>query len=338
MDTISNIFRENLFTAEELPAFENKLYFEGDRRRPYMVRYFILLLLSAIIASCGIIIDSTTTVVGAMIIAPLMTPVMASAASFVMGRMDRAIRSLLFLAGGVVLVIIVSWLVGHIDAGVISYSTNSQIAGRNSPRLLFLVVALASGAAGAFALSRDDINDALPGVAISISLLTPLCVVGISLSDNQWMSALGAFVLFLTNFLSILLAGGGGLALLGLGKVATKTLQGHARRNAFLAVILGILLVCIPLTATSVKIARDTITEFRAARIAEEWVTQSEYEVRKIDARGEELEVVIAGKGTVPETSELVSTLQENISYQLTLDLEIVPMHNEFHELVPVKN
>jgi uncharacterized hydrophobic protein (TIGR00271 family) len=338
MDTISNLFRENLFTAEELPAFENKLYYEGDRRRSYLVRYLILLLLSSIIASGGIILDSTATVIRATIIAPLMTPVMATAASFVMGRMDRAIRSLLVVAGGIALVIIVSWLIGNIAAGVISHTTNSQITDRISPRLLLLLVSLASGAAGAFAMSRNDISDSLPGVAISISLLTPLCVVGVSLSDGQWASAFGAFVLFLTSFLSILLAGGGVLALLGLGRVATKTLRGHARRNAFLAVILGILLVCIPLTAASVKIARDTITEFRAARIAEEWVTQSEYEVRKIDARGEELEVIIAGKGTVPETAELVSTLQENISYQLTLDLEIVPMHNEFFEVVPLSN
>ena len=97
---------------------------------------------------------------------------------------------------------------------VISFESNAQITGRVSPRLIDLYAALASGAAGAFAMSREDIADSLPGVAISISLVPPLCVVGIGLSEGQWDASLGALLLFLTNFLSILLAGGGVLALL----------------------------------------------------------------------------------------------------------------------------
>ena len=97
-------------------------------------------------------------------------------------------------------------------------STNSQITGRVTPRLLDLVVALAAGTAGAFAMSRDDVADSLPGVAVSIALVPPLCVVGISLSAGEWDHTWGALLLFLTNLLSILLAGGAIFALLGLGK------------------------------------------------------------------------------------------------------------------------
>jgi len=148
MGSLRGIFRENEFRDEELPAFEKKLFFEGDRHRPYLVRFIVLLFLSTIIATNGIIMDSTATVIGAMIIAPLMTPIMATAAAFVMGRMDRAARSLLLVGIGIGLVVTVSFLLGSIQTSVISYTNDTQITGRISPRLLDLVVALASGAAG----------------------------------------------------------------------------------------------------------------------------------------------------------------------------------------------
>ena len=78
-------------------------------------------------------------------------------------------------------------------------------------------------------------------------LVPPLCVVGIALSAGQGSAAWGAMLLFLTNFFSILLAGGGVLALLGLGAASTQNLQGHARRRAFIIIGLGLLLITIAL-------------------------------------------------------------------------------------------
>jgi uncharacterized membrane protein len=234
------------------------------------------------------------------------------------------------------LVIIVSWLTGLIHTGVISYTSDTQITGRISPRLVDLVVALAAGAAGAFAMSRDDVADALPGVAFALSLAPPLCVVGIALSDGQWEAALGASVRFLTNFLSILLAGGGVLALLGLGRAATTTMRGHARRNAFLVITLGLLLVSVPLAATSSRLAGKSLIESQTAQIAQEWVAQSAYEVRSVDARRiDEVEVLIEGEGTPPAVSDLVSALQEVIRYPIVLDLEVVPRLNQRIDVVP---
>ena len=266
MKVFSEILRDNRVTEEDLPNFEQKLFFKGPRLRLYLVRFTVLLLLSTVIASFGVINDSAATVIGAMIIAPLMTPIMAMAAALVMGKMDWSIRSLLLVAFGVLLVIIVSFLIGAaVNAiSIISFTQNSQITSRISPRLTDLCIALASGAAGAFAMSRDDIADSLPGVAISISLVPPLCVVGIGLSSGQWAAAWGAMLLFLTNFFSILLAGGSVLALLGLGAAATSTIQGRRRRIAFLIIALGVLLVSLPLAATSFMVTRETLTEYRS--------------------------------------------------------------------------
>ena len=259
MAVFNDILRDNRFTAEDLPAFKDKLFFRGPRLRPFLVRFTVLLFLSTVIAAFGVINDSTATVIGAMIIAPLMTPIMATAAALVMGNIDRSLRTLLLVVLGVALVIVVSWLIGVLENALsfVSFTQNSQITGRISPRLTDLCIALASGAAGAFAMSRDDIADSLPGVAISISLVPPLCVVGIALSAGQWSAAGGAMLLFMTNFFSIILAGGGVLALLGLGAAATQNLQGHARRNAFIIVALGLVLVTLSLGSTSIRVTRE---------------------------------------------------------------------------------
>ena len=338
MSVINEILRDNRFTPEDLPNFEKKLFFKGPRLRPYLVRFFVLLFLSTVIAAFGVINDSTATVIGAMIIAPLMTPIMATAAAIVMGKMDWSLRSLLLVTLGVLLVILVSFLIGAIVNAIslISFTQNSQITSRISPRLTDLFIALASGAAGAFAMSRDDIADSLPGVAISISLVPPLCVVGIALSAGQWGSAGGAMLLFLTNLFSILLAGGGVLALLGLGAAATQTLQGHARRNAFIIIGLGLLLVTFALASTSIRVTRETLTEYQTILTVKEWLAQSGYEPERIDAHGGVVTVRIFGEGDLPPLSELESALESRNRLPGVVDLVIVPIQREQLEVEPL--
>ena len=93
MGLLSNIVKDNKFTPEDVPKFESKLFFEGTKRRKDFEQFAVLLFLSTVIATYGVIGDSTATVIGAMIIAPLMRPIMATAAALVTGRFDRAIRS-----------------------------------------------------------------------------------------------------------------------------------------------------------------------------------------------------------------------------------------------------
>jgi uncharacterized hydrophobic protein (TIGR00271 family) len=329
MNVFVNIMRDNRFRPEDLPKFESKLFFEGARRRPYLVKFFVLLFLSTIIAGYGVINDSDATVIGAMIVAPLMTPIMASAAALVMGDLARSWQSLLLVAAGMALVIVLSWLIGAGYTGVISFTQNSQIVGRISPRGTDLIIALASGAAGAFAFSRDDIADSLPGVAIAISLVPPLCVVGISLSQGQWDAASGAMLLYMTNFLAIMLAGGGVLGFLGLGAAATRTLRGNARRNAFALIALGVVIVSVPLAATSVRVATDSWTQLRTAQVAQAWLEGTEYELRNVRVGGSEVTVLIAGEGEAPPIDRLKSSLEEGTSQSGTVVLEIVPIEIE---------
>ncbi|GMR06059.1 MAG: DUF389 domain-containing protein [Gammaproteobacteria bacterium] len=333
MSVLSEVFRDNRFRPKDLPGFESKLFFEGEKQRPFLVKFFVLLSLSSIIAVYGVLNDSPATVIGAMIVAPLMTPIMATSAALVMGSLSRTIISLLLVAAGVAVVVGISWLVGVSYGVAISFDTNTQIVGRIYPRTTDLAIALASGAAGAFAFSRDDITDSLPGVAIAISLVPPLCVLGLSLSESQWQAAWGSALLFMTNFLAILLAGGGVLAFLGLGKAATQTLTGVARRRAFYSIGIGVLLVTIPLTVTSVRVARDSWVQSRTTQVMDDWLQGSRYSLRAVKVSEDGITVIIAGAGTPPSIEDLKGKISRIKSKVGSVELQIVPIDIKHVEL-----
>lgn len=325
MSRLSEIVRANRFTPETVPWFEAKLFFEGDRRRPYREQFGMLLTLSTIIATAGVIADSTATVIGAMIVAPLMTPIMATAAALVTGQVPRALRSVGLVVVGVLVVIGLSAILARLYPGYISFDTNAQILGRTSPRVIDLVAALASGAAGAFCMSREDVSDSLPGVAIAISLVPPLCVVGVALSHGQVDDATGAMLLFLANMLAILLAGGALLVLLGLSAARTSGLRGHARRNAFAAIVIAVVAVSVPLAATGVRITQELVAEETATAVAQDWALVVGFTVRIVRVDGSEVSVTVSGPGADPPIEPLAAAMRTALGPDTTVRLETIP-------------
>jgi len=331
MDIFRNFVVDNQFRTENLPAFEANLFFEGDQWRVKLEQYVVLLFLSTIIATYGVIGDSTAVVIGAMIIAPLMRPIMAAAVGLVMGDMKRAGASFTIVIASVAGVIGVAWFLTEISvAAVISFESNSQLIGRISPRLIDLYVALASGAAGAYALSRENVSDSLPGVAIAISLVPPLCVVGIGLAEGDWSTAGGAMLLFLTNFLSILLAGGGLLALLGLRVTrAAKKKDPGARRRAFIFVAIGVLLITIPLGLSTRQVFEQNRIKQETIQAAQAWMAGSGYEISQVQVSGNHVDLVIHGSGEHPAVSELGERLDASLEQRFDLSLIVVPSEHE---------
>ena len=328
MVSLSKILKDNTFTQADLPEFENELFFEGDRRQRYLVQFAVLLFLATVIAAEGVIEDSTATVIGAMIIAPLMTPILAATAALIMGNGKRAWQSLALVAVGVAGTIIVAAVLALITISVIDFDTNSQITARVAPRLTDLIIALAAGMAGAFAMSRSDVANSLPGVAISIALVPPLCVTGISLSSGQWDDALGSFLLFMTNFLSILLAGGLVFWLLGLGNAATEEMTSVNRGKAYRIIAIGVLIVAIPLAATTFKVARDSINQVKITTIANEWVvgqSDNDFVIKSVLVSGDKADIVISGTDQPNDITSLGSEIQSEIDRIKEVDLRYVP-------------
>ena len=285
MGVIRNILQDFRIVPDDVTRINDALSFDGPNQRQNLERFGTLMFFATIIATYGVIADSTATVIGAMLIAPLMTPILATAAAVVTGQMNRAGRALLTTFGGVIGAIALSWLIGTIyHTGMINVATNSQIVSRTSPSLVDLYAALGAGAVGAFAVSRKDVADTLPGAAIAIALVPPLAVVGLTLSQGAWLDAWGAMLLFMTNFFAILLSGGAILALLGLSAAATSNLSGHARRKAFEVIIVGTLLVAVPLAATSAQALRSSRTRIVARNVTEVWLRGTSYEVGDVNS------------------------------------------------------
>jgi uncharacterized hydrophobic protein (TIGR00271 family) len=330
MSIIRNIIDNNRFSSADIPAFESKLFYEGARRRSDLERFAILLFLSTYIATYGVIGDSTATVIGAMIIAPLMRPIMAATAGLVMGNLKRASFSLLIVVAGVLGVIVLSFLQTEITiTRVISFETNSQLTGRISPRLLDLYVALAAGAAGAFAMSRDDVADSLPGVAMAIALVPPLCVVGVGLAQGELAAASGAMLLFITNFLAILIAGGLVFALLGLNSATMQRLTREGRRWAFLLIALAIMFVTIPLGSTSIRFYEENLVKRETIRLTLDWLQGTGYGINQVRVAGDQVNLVIYGSGDRPLLSELGDRLSASLDGPVDINLVVVPSAQE---------
>jgi uncharacterized hydrophobic protein (TIGR00271 family) len=183
------------------------VYLFGTDAATKQSRFWLLLVLSAVIATAGVIGDSTATVIGAMIIAPLAVPIQGAAVAIAFGELRPLLLSIAIVAGSMALVVGIAALLAVVLPELHPAENNSQITGRASPTIVDLVAAATTGIAGAFAVGRRDIGDILPGVAIAISLVPPLAVVGVAGVGGEWDSALGALLLFLTNVLAIVVVG-----------------------------------------------------------------------------------------------------------------------------------
>lgn len=166
--------------------------------------YMVLIVVSALIATLGLLSNSAAVIIGAMLVAPLMAPLISISTGLTQGRFDVIFRSVITLFEGVIIALLVA-----IAAGVIFnfVTPTSEMLGRGSPTLIDAGIAFASGFVGAYATARKHIPAALAGVAIAAALMPPLCTVGLAISIRNADLALGSGLLFLTNITCIILAG-----------------------------------------------------------------------------------------------------------------------------------
>ena len=198
---------------------------------------------------------------------------------------------------------------------------NPQIAGRTSPSLLDLLAALATGLAGAVALSRRDVAAVLPGVAIAISLVPPLAVVGICFGEGDFESGVGAIVLFLSNIFALMLAGVLMFGLLGYTTEAVRDRRGNKRPYVVLTVLM--VLVSVPLAANS---AATYVLDYWGNQIKEEtgrWLEGSPgSEVTGIEHRLGTFRVDIRQVAPLPDEEDLRERLREVLPDTLEIVLE----------------
>lgn len=291
-------------TGDDVDRIVDRLYLlDGDSRRK-LSAFWVLLALAAVIASAGIVGDSTATVIGAMIVAPLMTPILGTALALVLGHRRHLFANLAFVLGGAVVVVVIGYLIGLVVPGDVVAATNSQVAGRVSPKLIDLIAAVATGLVGAFALIRSDVSDTLPGVAIAISLVPPLAVVGLTLESGAPEESAGALLLFGTNVAAIIATGTLLLAVAGIREATAQrgVAVGLVGRRTVLGVVAAVVLVAVPLGLGSLRALKDDSLVRRAQPVAASWAAEYGWTITGIDARRGRLHVTALGP--LPEASE----------------------------------
>ncbi len=323
---IGDWLAERSKSVDHRQALYSKILYEGPQTARRVIRFFTLMGFASVIASMGVLTDSTAVVIGAMLIAPLMTPLMGMAVSLVMGWPTRLKRSAFVAAGGVVFAIAVGALIGLIVPAVIDTTTNSQILGRSSPTMLDLIIALAAGAAGAYGLSRPDVSDSLPGVAISISLVPPLSVVGIAYSQGDWMAGNGALLLFMTNMLAILIMGGVTFVLTGVAPLRQATQNQHRVRTSIGATATLAVLVIGALLLNGAQIAGNIFEQSSTEEVVTDWLEDYPmHSLFRVDLDGDTVTATIVGPSAgAPTAQSLATQLQHDLDDAVTVDLRLI--------------
>jgi uncharacterized hydrophobic protein (TIGR00271 family) len=143
---------------------------DADKSSYSSLDFLVLIIISAVLAAFGLILNSNAVIIGAMLVAPLMTPLIALATGLVVGNIRIMRQSAFTLLQGIFAALLVALLVGWISSTII---VTAEMAARGNVTFLDMGVALASGVIGAYATARKDIPSALAGVAIAAALMPP---------------------------------------------------------------------------------------------------------------------------------------------------------------------
>jgi uncharacterized hydrophobic protein (TIGR00271 family) len=258
------------------------LFFEGSHWAPYLWRHFALMALSTSIATFGLINNSGAVVIGAMLVAPLMTPIMAFAAATVMAWPKRQLRTALIVVISALFAIAIAWgweaLIRDNELTI-----SDELLARTAPNLFDLGIAVFAGAAGAYVSVRRQALGALPGVAVAVALVPPLATVGVMLARREGALAEGALLLFMTNLAAIVVSAA---VVLMLTRFVPR---GHSLRSRRSTQV-GLAVALVGLLAVTIPLVRHTHQQFHEANARAEltagigtWLGDRRLDVASLD-------------------------------------------------------
>lgn len=300
--SLSNLLFDDGRKTTPLSGVEEQLFLRTrDSGKDRLVRYSALLVLSAIISTGGVLVDSTATVIGAMIVAPLATPILAVGLAITTVRPPQVGFSAMIIVASSATVVGLGFISAVILPVPINLAQNSQIVGRVSPNLIDLLIAVATGLVGAFAITRSDLAGVLPGVAIAISLVPPLSVVGVVASTGAWSLASGALLLFASNAVAMIGAGALVFTIAGYNGAARRARR-EVRRPILIVALLSALIV-VPLTMASAQSVTQSIEISRIKTSADVWLADSEFSLLNVIPSHDGFLVTVIGNGDLPDSA-----------------------------------
>ncbi|MFI4860563.1 MAG: TIGR00341 family protein [Phycisphaerales bacterium JB063] len=272
--------------------------------------FVALICLSTLIATLGLMQNSVAVVIGAMLVAPLMTPLVGCGLSVVQGNgrlIREAIHAVLL---GFVLAFSIAVAMGYLipHAGV-----TTQMLARGQPNMLDLGVAFVSGMAAAYATARPNLSGALPGVAIAAALVPPISTSGVALAHGDYITSAGASLLFVTNIVAIVLGAAISLYAVGMQPAHLHTSKKRWTRHAAMSLIMLVVLLSVPLGYWLYdSLPRYRVTPELEAQIAQRVERQPDTSFERIETQGvmdEELQVELVIQSPTASGQVLVDDL-----------------------------
>lgn len=233
--------------------------------------YYLMLLMSGLIALLGLLTNSVAVVIGAMLISPLMGPIISSGLALTIGDLQLARRAFRTIAVSVILTIVVTAFCTLLSP---LKEPTSEILARVRPNIYDLFIAVLSGIVGAVALcTKRNYLITATGVAVATAVIPPLSVAGYGLGTGQLMLGLGGFLLFFTNFVAIVLTSDLVFFIMGFRTSHVETIR-YSQRTRLL-IIGGLLaLISIPLVYTLVVDIRKVNAKKRIERVLKKHLNQ----------------------------------------------------------------
>ncbi len=292
-------------------------------------RFAVLMFLSSLVAAIGLLQNSAAVVIGAMMIAPLMAPIMGIAACLIMGWGRWLLRGLVLVSVSAAGAVAVGWVFATLLA-VAGTGLPAQVVERSSPDIRDLLVALGAGAAGAYATVHKKISGALPGVAVAVAIVPPLAAVGVLLGYGQPQLARGAALLFLTNLVGIVLMAAVVFLLTGL--VPKHRFRTHRRWIVSSVVMAAMCVLAVTLILTprfiaisgrahDLKVATQTITNLLSPGSRLSHITTS----------GSTVRADITGPTAPPSVQDVAAALSRALGNPVTVQLGWIPVRDPEH-------
>jgi uncharacterized hydrophobic protein (TIGR00271 family) len=301
-----------LSPEERREVLEDLFIFGKENYGPFLARMAVLMVLSTIIATAGLLSDSAAVVIGAMLVAPMMNPVMSAAGAVVMGWSSRFYGAM--------------WLVFSMGIGALALSAfitllapelvflPEQVLARTRPTFFDLLIALAAGSAGAYTITRKE-SSAIPGVAVAVALLPPLASAGILIMTGEFELATRAIILFLTNLIAMVLAGALTFIAVGVSPASARKRSASFIKNKLWLFFVLVVAVSVPLFFYSEKIIFNP--EYRAARseTLQEWLRENDLTLTGVEITMEDSTLYLELEGPNPPVNikKLYDRLSENM-------------------------
>lgn len=252
-----------------------------------------VLIFAILIASLGLNINSTAVIIGAMLISPLMGPIIGMGLAVGTNDIDlmkRAVKNYIVATIISVLTATAYFLISPLG------EAQSELLARTSPTLYDVLIAFCGGAAGIIALCTRDKGNVIPGVAIATALMPPLCTAGYGLATGHVLYFLGAFYLFFINTVFIALSTYFGVRLMGFRRHEFQAAWRERRAKHILTAV--VVLTMIPAAVMTVMIVRESFFENNVRRFVKNELSQSGTQIisSNVESDGNTLRIVAVGR------------------------------------------